>query len=58
LHAGKTFGNDAIPLDAGLRETPEIATFDAELQHVRDAWPKLPAALRAGILAMIDAARK
>jgi hypothetical protein len=29
-----------------------------DLQRVLDAWPTLPEALRAGILAMIDAARK
>jgi hypothetical protein len=28
------------------------------MQRVLDAWPTLPEALRAGILAMIDAARK
>jgi hypothetical protein len=27
-------------------------------QRIIDAWPNLPSALRAGILAMIDAARK
>ena len=32
--------------------------LDAEVQRVLDAWPTLPTALRAGILAMIDAARK
>ena len=30
---------------------------DSDLQRVLDAWPSLPAALKAGILAMIDAAR-
>jgi hypothetical protein len=32
--------------------------LDAELAQLIDAWPTLPAALRAGILAMIDAACK
>jgi hypothetical protein len=32
--------------------------LDGDLQRVLDAWSTLPAALRAGILAMIDAARK
>ena len=32
--------------------------IDPELQRVLDAWPNLPAAIRCGILAMIDAARK
>jgi hypothetical protein len=29
-----------------------------ELDHIVDAWPALPEALRAGILAMIAATRK
>jgi hypothetical protein len=32
--------------------------IDADLQRVLDAWPTLPEALRAGILAMIAAAAK
>jgi hypothetical protein len=32
--------------------------IDVDLQRVLNAWPTLPPALRAGILAMIDAARK
>ena len=32
--------------------------LDADLQRVLDAWPTLPEPLRAGILAMIDAAQK
>jgi hypothetical protein len=28
------------------------------LQRVHDAWPTLPEAIRAGILAMIDVAQK
>jgi hypothetical protein len=32
--------------------------IDLDLQRVLDAWPVLPAALKTGILAMIDAARK
>ena len=57
-HAETTFGNDAIPFDAGLRENENPPPLDADLQRVLDAWATLPAALRAGILAMIDAARK
>jgi hypothetical protein len=34
---------------------PEI---DADLGRLIDAWPTLPAAIRAGILAMIDAAKR
>ena len=32
--------------------------IDPDLARLIDAWPTLPEALRAGILAMIDAARK
>jgi hypothetical protein len=32
--------------------------IDLDLVRLIDAWPTLPEALRAGILAMIDAARK
>jgi hypothetical protein len=32
--------------------------IDPELLPLVDAWPTLPAALRSGILAMIDATRK
>jgi hypothetical protein len=46
-----TFSDDSTGRSTG-NET------DAELQRVLDAWPALPEALRAGILAMIDAARK
>ena len=31
---------------------------DVNLQSVIDAWPDLPPAIRAGILAMIEAASK
>jgi hypothetical protein len=32
--------------------------IDPDLARLIDAWPTLPDALRSGILAMIDAARK
>jgi hypothetical protein len=32
--------------------------IDPDLAHLIDAWPELPPAIRTGILAMIDAARK
>ncbi|MBI2803758.1 MAG: hypothetical protein HYX68_02085 [Planctomycetes bacterium] len=41
LRAKTTFGNDAIPFDAGLRKTPETESFNAEQQRVLDAWPTL-----------------
>jgi hypothetical protein len=39
-------------------ETAVEPKIDPDLQRVLDAWPTLPEALRAGILAMIGAARK
>ena len=57
-HSKKAFGNDAIPFDAGLRENLNPIVLDAEMRLVLDAWPTLPEPLRAGILAMISAARK
>ena len=42
------------PLGPPLQNGPEI---DTDLARVLDAWPALPAAIRAGILAMIEAAR-
>jgi hypothetical protein len=38
-----------------LAHDPQI---DPDLARLIDAWPKLPEALRAGILGIIDAARK
>ena len=34
----------------------ENGPIDPDLARVIEAWPKLPAAIRAGVLAMIDAA--
>jgi hypothetical protein len=36
---------------------PDFEQMDPDLQTVIDAWPTLPSALKAGILAMIAAAR-
>jgi hypothetical protein len=47
--------DDTLSDDTGRSTENQI---DADLQRVLDAWPTLPEALRAGILAMIDAARK
>jgi hypothetical protein len=37
---------------------PEPAAIDPDLAAVVDAWPTLPAAIKAGILAMIGAAEQ
>ncbi len=34
----------------------ETAQLDPDLQHLIDAWPALPEAIRAGIVAMVNAA--
>jgi hypothetical protein len=36
-------------------ETPKCPEIAPDLARLIDAWPTLPAALKAGILAMIDA---
>ena len=36
----------------------EITPSDAELSAVIEAWPTLPAAIRTGILAMVEATTK
>jgi hypothetical protein len=43
---------------SALHNPVQLPQFDADLQRLIDAWPTLPEALRAGILAMIDAVRK
>ncbi len=37
--------------------TPPAAPLDPDLREVVDAWPTIPPAIRAGILAMIGASR-
>jgi len=53
--------NDGTPKttvadQAGRLDEPLAETLDADLAAVSAAWPKLPPAIRAGILAMIRAA--
>jgi hypothetical protein len=36
---------------------PSDVALDSDLTRILDAWPTLPPAIRAGILAMIEAAR-
>ncbi|MSQ93827.1 MAG: hypothetical protein EXR98_04640 [Gemmataceae bacterium] len=55
-HSQTTFGNDAIPFDAGLRETSENAPLDADLRRLLDAWPTLPDPIKVGIMAMVRSA--
>jgi hypothetical protein len=41
--------------ESGNVTARQAARFPPDLERVLDAWPTLPDALRAGILAMIDA---
>jgi hypothetical protein len=43
---------------ASVRRWRRSALFDPDLTSFGDAWPSLPDALKAGILAMIEAAAK
>ena len=55
-NTGKTGVSDQSGAECGALAARE-APLDPELAAVVDAWPALPAGLRAGILAMIDAAK-
>jgi hypothetical protein len=58
-HPAKTSGESRFPSDQRAESSaikPETPPMDAELGLVVKAWPKLPRAIRAGILAMIRAA--
>ena len=51
-------GSGKIPgKDASLREGAALRTEDPELTQVIDSWYSLPDAVRAGITAMVRAAR-
>lgn len=59
-HGPKSSGNQGVGNQSGAesgalgaREAP----IDPELAAVVDAWPALPAAIKAGILAMVRAAK-
>jgi hypothetical protein len=40
------------------RALTTVREFAPELAKLLDAWPTLPSALKTGVLAMVDAARK
>jgi len=55
----QTTSDDAPLLFApGLRETQDSPPVDDGLQRVHDDWSVLPEATKAGIQALIDAAKK
>jgi len=60
--AGNTGAAFSKPLTENLTVPPSNATpcrcsHDADLRAVLDAWPTLPAAIKAGILAMVKATK-
>jgi hypothetical protein len=55
-NTGKTGVSDQSGAECGALDAPK-APFDPELAAVVDAWPALPAAIKAGILAMIRGAK-
>jgi len=54
-NTGKTSVSSEAGADAGAVET-KLAQFSPDLQSLIDAWPTLPEAIKAGILAMVRAA--
>jgi hypothetical protein len=57
--ASETPGNTALSAKGGAESgalTPTKTNIDPALSALIDAWPMLPEAIRAGILAMIRAA--
>jgi len=53
--SGNSGGDDQSGAECGALDAKK-ADFDPDLAVVVEAWPKLPEAIRAGILAMIRAA--
>ena len=47
---------NSVPCGAGVAQV--TFALPSDLQAVIDAWPALPDALKAGIIAMVNAARK
>ena len=54
---GERHISEGTGADAGAVETKN-AHDDADLQAIMDAWPDLPEAIKAGIMAMVTAARR
>jgi hypothetical protein len=46
----------APPLPIPVRSNATAPAIDRELQRVIEAWRELPSAVRAGVMAMVDAA--
>jgi hypothetical protein len=53
--SGNSAGGDQSGAESGALD-PRNAEFDPDLSAVVEVWPKLPEAIRAGIMAMIRAA--
>ena len=50
-----TCDDGAAATSSSHSSSDENQPLDADLRRLIDAWPKLPDAIRAGILAMVDA---
>jgi hypothetical protein len=46
-----------VPTDIRKTAPPQPTPTDPDLAAVMDAWPELPEAIKAGIAAMVNAAR-
>jgi hypothetical protein len=60
-HPAKSSGNDGGGGQSGAEcgaLGAQNAPLDPDLAAVVDAWPKLPGAIKAGILAMVTAGRR
>jgi hypothetical protein len=59
-HPPQNTGETAISEIGGAKSgafSPDFEQIDPDLQSILDAWPTLPEAVRAGILAMIGACK-
>ena len=50
-------GENGVPGEPASKSPAVAAEIPQDLQDIIDAWPSLPDAIRAGILAMVKAAR-
>ena len=51
-------GNSSFPKGRGAKSGAREAAFDPLLATIVEAWPRLPEAIRAGVLAMIRATER
>jgi hypothetical protein len=46
----------ATALHSSVADRPNLASIDADLRNVLDAWSRLPNSIRRAILALVEAA--